>query len=340
MMGRYRIPGLALLVLLIGAALTASEQKIGRIGDLQTEAGTVIRDCFVGYRTYGVINGDSSNIVIMPTWFGGISESVGHVARPGSIIDSSRYYVIVIDALGNGVSSSPSNSDLQPGKLFPRFTLADMVNSQHRLLTQNLHIRHVHAVIGGSMGGMQVFNWIVEYPDFMDKAVSWVGSPRASASDRLSWTLQARIIDEGEDCGQPDSVIIKNVNLLQDMIVYTPEYRSLSTPYEKIDSYLDGIRSTLGATYTLDNFRWQLEAMIHNNITRNYHDSMEETASHIHAEMLIIVNRQDHIVSPLPPLQFAKILHARTLILNNNRGHLGITPEMKKVSKTIRNFLK
>ncbi|MCK5519688.1 MAG: alpha/beta fold hydrolase, partial [Candidatus Marinimicrobia bacterium] len=213
-------------------------------------------------------------------------------------------------------------------------------NSQYKLLTDILDIQHVHAVIGGSMGGMQTFNWVVEYPDFMDKAVSWVGSPRATASDRLSWTLKMRMIDEGEKYGQPDSVIMKNVNLLQNMIVYSPEFRSLETAYEEFPQFLANIPNKFGATYCMGNYRWQLEAMSTNNITAKFNNSYDDVAKHIKAKMLIIVNKQDHIVSPIPSLQLAKTLKAKTLILDNNRGHLGISPEMKKVSKTIHRFLK
>jgi len=82
-----------------------------------------------------------------------------------------------------------------------------MVHSQYRLLTKKLGIKHIYGIIGGSMGGMQVFEWIVTYPDFMDKAVPYVGSPRLTSYDLLLWYTELMVIEEGQVYEMPDRSI-------------------------------------------------------------------------------------------------------------------------------------
>jgi len=150
----------------------SGRQQVALIGDLILASGETLLDCRIGYRTFGTLTADRSNIVVMLTWFTGTTGDLSELVGPGRLVDSSSYYVIAIDALGNGVSSSPSNSTRQPRMHFPKVSVADMVRSQYELLTRVLLIDHVKAVVGASMGGMQAFEWQVAYPSFMDKTVA------------------------------------------------------------------------------------------------------------------------------------------------------------------------
>ena len=107
--------------------------------------------------------------------------------------------MIAVDALGDGVSSSPSTSPTQPRMTFPKFTIRDMVESQHRLLTGTLQIRHVDTVMGISMGGMQTFEWMTAYPEFMNRAIAIVGSPQLTSMDLLLWTAEKHTMEAGKD---------------------------------------------------------------------------------------------------------------------------------------------
>jgi homoserine O-acetyltransferase len=149
----------ARIFLHLAAFAQDSRQQFASLGDFKLESGETIRDFRLGYRTLGQLNPDKSNAILFPTWFTGTSAQLVPLVGPGKIVDSSKYYVILVDALGNGISTSPSNSQAQPHMKFPKFGIRDMANSQHHFLTQIAH--QSPAVMGISMGGMQTFQWMV-----------------------------------------------------------------------------------------------------------------------------------------------------------------------------------
>ena len=98
----------------------SQEQQFANLGDFKLESGEVLRDCRIGYRTFGQLNPGKSNVILFPTWAGGTTEQLAGSVGAGRLADSTKYYVILVDALSNGVSSSPSNSELQPHMQFPK----------------------------------------------------------------------------------------------------------------------------------------------------------------------------------------------------------------------------
>ncbi len=135
----------------------------------------------------------------MPTWLNGRTEDMLSLfgAKPGKnrLVDTSRFFGVAFDAFGDGVASSPSNSGRQHGTVFPQSTTEDMVRAQYRVLTEVLKVKHVHAVMGLSMGGHQVFAWSVLYPGFVSRTVPIVGSPQATNFDRLSKQIVIEAIE-------------------------------------------------------------------------------------------------------------------------------------------------
>jgi homoserine O-acetyltransferase len=115
-------------------------QKIAELGECPLSSGKVVLDCRIGYRTFGVMNADGTNVVVMPSWLNGRSEDLapffGEKSTGHRLVDTSRFFGVAFDAFGDGVSSSPSNSKRQHGPEFPVFNMEDMVRAQYRVLTE------------------------------------------------------------------------------------------------------------------------------------------------------------------------------------------------------------
>ena len=151
------------------------------------ESGRTLEDITVAYETYGELNSDKSNAILVCHALTGDAHAAGWhkgsekpgwweiVIGPGKVIDSEKYFIICSNVLGGCKGTTgPSSINPKTGKEyaldFPVITIKDMVDVQKALI-DSFGINQLYAVIGGSMGGMQVLQWIVSYPDMMKKAI-------------------------------------------------------------------------------------------------------------------------------------------------------------------------
>jgi homoserine O-acetyltransferase/O-succinyltransferase len=329
------------VILVTAVAACAQDQKFADMRDFKLESGEVLRECRIGYRTFGKLNADKSNVILFPTWAGGTTEQLaGGNIGPGKIADTDNYFVIAVDALSNGVSSSPSNSTLQPRMKFPKITIRDMVNTQHELLTKVLGISHVKAVMGISMGGMQTFEWMVAYPDFMDKAIPIVGTPRQDTYDMLHWQAQIDAIKNdpawlnGEYKDNPARVANAQFGML---LLTTPENFNKTHTREQLAKELADAKNSPGQD--CNNKIRQTEAMMALDISKPFGDSMEQAARAVKAKVLVIVATYDHVVTPAPAREFAKLLKAPVVELTGDCGHQAPGCEEEKAKAATYGFL-
>ena len=153
---------------------------MAELGDLELESGEVIRDYRQSYATHGELNREKSNAILVCISLTGNHHRLDFLIGPGKALDPAGYFIVAADPISNGLSTSPSNSAEQPGMRFPRFTIRDMVESQYRLLTRQLGLSRMEAVVGASMGGMQALQWAVSHPLFMRACVAM--TPMAKTS--------------------------------------------------------------------------------------------------------------------------------------------------------------
>jgi homoserine O-acetyltransferase len=340
-----RLSALVVIIFSFAASLAAqNEQKFASLGDFTLEGGQVIHDFKVGYRTFGELNAAKSNAVLFPTWFTGTTKDLVGLVGPGKLADSAKYFVILVDAIGDGVTSSPSNSVAQPHMRFPRFSIRDMVHSQHELLTRELKITHLRAVMGISMGGMQTFQWMVSYPEFMDKAIPIMGSPRLTSYDLLLWTAELHAIEADADWKNggytsPPAAAMKTVGDIHSLNLTTPQYRVEHTAPEQFPHFLETTEQDTIKGFDANNWIRQLQAMMAQDVSAPFGGSMEKAAAAVRARVLVVVGLQDHMVNPQPALDFARLLVAPTVELNSDCGHLANSCEAEKLVPIVARFL-
>src|ERR1700730_11300260 len=147
--------------------------QLYQIGDFSLESGQVIKDFAISYVTHGTLNAKKSNVILMVTALTGNHHRLDFLIGPGKALDTNKYYIVATDAIGNGSA--------QPRMQFPLLGMRDMVQSQYRLLKDELGIDHMVAVVGPSMGGMQALQWGGSYPEVMDSLVALVPLARTPA---------------------------------------------------------------------------------------------------------------------------------------------------------------
>ena len=305
-------------------------QQFAALGDLKLRSGAVIHDFHLGYRTFGQLNAAKSNAILWPTWLGGTTQELVQFVGSDKVVDNTKYFVVLVDAIGNGVSTSPSNSKTQARLAFPEFTIRDMVESEHRLATEVLHLTHLHAVMGISMGGMQTFEWVVAYPDFMDVGVPMAGSPQSTSYDKLLWTaeMDALRLDPEWKGGlgtQPMTGGFAVYNEIGNMNVTSPAFRVAKTSPQDFDKFIEQTRKelTINAATACDAIR-QREAINALDIPGELGETMEQAAKRVHAKLLVVISPEDHMVNPTPALAFAGMTGAVVLTLESPCGHLSL----------------
>jgi homoserine O-acetyltransferase/O-succinyltransferase len=171
----------------------APKQATWTARDFKFHTGEVMPELKLAYTTIGeptgqpvlVLHGTGSNAANMLT-----PAFAGELFGAGQPLDATKYFIILPDVVGHGKSSKPSDGMKTK---FPQYNYADMVDAQHRLLTEGLGIKRVRMIIGNSMGGMETWLWAEKYPQFMDIAVPMASQPTAMAA--RNWMLRRMMLE-------------------------------------------------------------------------------------------------------------------------------------------------
>jgi homoserine O-acetyltransferase len=179
----------------------AGERQFAPISNLKLESGRVLPTARIAFETWGELNHEHTNAVLVLHALTGDSHATGSASKahategwwsdiigPGLSIDTDKYFVVAPNMLGSCQGSTgPSSLDangLEFGARFPYLTIRDQVNAQHEL-SKALGVKTWYAVIGGSMGAMQSLEWAIMYPDAL-KRVAVIASPAITSADQIA----------------------------------------------------------------------------------------------------------------------------------------------------------
>lgn len=327
------------------------------LGDFKLESGESIKDFSLSYVTHGTLNANKSNAVLMVTAIGGNHHRIDYLIGPGRALDPSKYFIICTDAIGNGLTTSPSNSKAQPRMLFPKFSMRDMVNSQQRLVSEKFGINKLVTVVGASMGGMQALQWAVSYPAMVESTVPIIplGRTPAWTTGVLEMLRQSIMADPRWQGGNyaasapPEQGMRLWAGWLSGVIVRTPGYQESLLP--NAQDAIATLKSGQDAGWKrMDAVDWVYQSWAYDQhnlgTTPGFNGDYHRALKAIKAKTLILAGTGD-LLNPEYEAQEAAqyIADVRYVAINSHRpmGHVsgaGISaPENETQNREIAAFL-
>jgi homoserine O-acetyltransferase/O-succinyltransferase len=306
------------------------------LGQCHLDNEAPISDCTVAYRTFGSLNEAKDNAILIPTWYGATSADLIYLAD-AEYVDPDKYFVILVDALGNGASSSPSNSRTQGHRSFPRFGIGDMVTSQYRLVTEALGLKRLHAVFGFSMGGMQAFEWSVRYPGFASEIAPVVASPQLTAFDRNTWRMSNLLLEWWLECRCREAELARARWSFKAEVPTALDQRLTDDELTAaIEQRADAAQMSEGLAIDLI---YRAEAMIDHDISKKFGGDMTLAAERTRAQWLVWVGADDRLVTPDLAIEFGLLVGATVIVADNDCGHIETICARVEFAQALRSFL-
>lgn len=326
------------------AVRTSATYDTVPIGDLQLESGTVLRDVRIAVETCGKLQPTRDNVILVCHALTGDARAVGTeenpgwwrgLMGPGCWIDTEHYFIVTMNVIGGcGGSTGPTSINPLTGRRyaveFPAVTIRDMVKAQFRCLRQ-MGFSRVHAVIGGSMGGMQSLEWGVMYPFFARKIVTIAASSQLSPmaiayndigrqaiqSDR-NWRNGYYEPGEGPKDGLSIARMVGMVTYRTEMLFEERFGRKLQKAGEvtdpgalfEVESYLRYQGEKLVRRFDANSYLYLLKAMDTHDVGRG-RGGVDEALKRIEADVFVVGIKEDMLF----PIRLQRDLHRRLVRL-------------------------
>lgn len=163
-----------------------ADHQVYDAGDVVLQSGLTLRGAKLAYRTWGKLNARRSNAVLFMTPFGAQHADIAWMIGRGRALDPDRWFIVVPNLFGNGLSSSPSNATPPfDGSRWPNFTITDNVRIQQRMLRDVFGVERLALACGWSMGGIQAYHWAALFPNQVERLAVLCGAARTSPHNKI-----------------------------------------------------------------------------------------------------------------------------------------------------------
>ncbi|HTK08582.1 MAG TPA: alpha/beta fold hydrolase [Ktedonobacteraceae bacterium] len=286
------------------------DYEIFQLGDITLQSEMTLRNAFLAYKTYGTLNAQKSNAIVYPTWYSGQHYDNEWLIGKGMALDPQKYFIIVPNMLGNGLSSSPSNTPQPFDKArFPEVTVYDQVRFQHQLVTQKFGIEKIALVTGWSMGAQQTFQWGASYPDMVERIAPFAGTAKTWPHnvvflEGVKAAVRADAAWKDGWYSEPPTKGLRAVGRvyagwgLSQAFYREERYRDMG--YHSLEDFLVGYWEGFFLKKDANNLLAMAWTWSHADISANplYHGDFEKALSSIKARAIVMPGRTDLYFTP------------------------------------------
>jgi len=304
------------------------------LGDFALRSGVTLLGAKLAYKTHGELNAAKSNAIVYPTPYSAHHSDIEWLIGAGKALDPDKYFIIVADMLGNGLSSAPSNTPApHDGPQFPQITVYDNVVAQHRLVTERFGIERLALVVGWSMGAQQTFQWAVSHPQMVRRIAPFCGTARTTPHNLvfLEGVKAALTLDPAWKQGRYESQPTKGICAFARVYAgwgfsqafYKQElWRQLG--FASLDDFLVNFWEKRFLRRDANNLLAMLRAWQQNDVgaTAGFDGNLEKALASIRAKALVMAAQTDLYFTPEDiGYEAAQIPGARFEVIPSVWGH-------------------
>ena len=278
------------------------------LGDFSLECGKTLANCQLAYSCFGELNEDKTNAVVFTVMFSGTNKAMEKYIGKGRALDPEKYFIVVPNQLGSGLSTSPHNAPSpDSGPDFPEISIGDDVRAQHQLLTEKFGVKSIELVLGWSMGAQQTYEWCVRYPEMVRRAAPIAGTAKTTPHDSLYVDVFCEALktdpawDGGRYAGPHDVELgLKRLAhvfaLMGNCTEFYRRQKWTDLGIDSLDNYLSGFWETWFKPMDPNNLLCMASKWKRGDVSAFTGKSLEDTLGAIQAKVFVVAFSEDMFI--------------------------------------------